>query len=89
MKVDQSQRIEGAPADLFPWDSKNLKDDRDILEDFLLEKQTKVLEDNPHASSDPVYSVVRDAEDIPVVDDDLPLSRKDLPKNEFEESSFA
>ena len=89
VKVDQSQRIEGAPADLFTGDPKNLKDDRDILEDFFLEEQAKILEDNPHASSYSVYSMVGDAEDIPVVDDNLSLSRKDLSENEFEESCFA
>lgn len=89
MEVDQSQRIEGASADLFPGDSKNLKHDGDILEDFFLEEQAKVLEDNPHASPDSVYSVVWDAEDIPVVYNDLSLCRKDLSKNEFEECCLA
>lgn len=78
VKVDHPQRIKHTPADFLARNPENLKDDGHILEDSFMEEQAEVLKDNSHGSSQSVYSVVRNAEDIPVVDDDLTLSRKNL-----------
>ncbi len=89
MKIDHPQCIEGASSNLFARSPQYLQGHRDILENFFLEEKAEVLENDPHASSQPVYSVVGDAEDIPVVDDDLPLSRKNLSEDQLEERCFA
>ena len=89
MKIDHPQCVENTPSDLFAGDSKNLQDDCDILENLFLEEKAEVLKNDPHTSSQSEYSMVGDAEDIPVVDDDLPLSRKNLSEDQFEERRFA
>ena len=89
VKIDHPQCIEDAPPDFFAWNPENLEDDRDILENSFLEEQAEVLKNDPHASSQSVYSMVGNAENIPVVDDDLPLSRENLSEDQFEERCFA
>lgn len=88
VKVDHSQCIERTAADFLARDPENLKDDSHILEDSFLKEKAEILKNNPHSSSQPVYPVVGNAEDIPVVDYDLPLSGKNLSKNQFEECRF-
>ena len=89
MKVDHPECVEDTPSNLFAWNPQNLQDNRYILENFFLKKKSEVLKNDPHASSQLVNSVVGDAEDIPVVDDDLSLSRENLSEDQFEECRFA
>jgi len=83
MEIDHPQGVKDSPPDFLAGNTQDLKDDSHVLKDSLLEKKPEILEDDPHASSYLVDPVVRNAEDISVVDDDLAMGRKDLPKYQF------
>ncbi len=51
MKIDLPQGAEDSSSDGFLRDAKNLEYDRYIIKNFLVEEQTKILEDHPRGSS--------------------------------------
>lgn len=89
MKVDQPQGIEDSPSDFLARNSQNLEDNGHVIEDLLVEEKTEILEDDSHGLPQLINPMVRNAEDVSVIDDDLSLSGKNLPEDDFQQCGFS
>jgi hypothetical protein len=78
MQIDHPQSIKDPSSNLLPGDSQHLKDNSHILEHLFVKDQAKVLEDDSHVSPQLIDFVVRNFEDVSVVDDNLSFGGKNL-----------
>lgn len=88
VKVDQPQRVENSPTDLFAGHSQNLKRNGHVVKNLLVEEKTKILEDDSHGPAEAVDFVAWNFEDIHTVNDELALGREDFPENDFQKSGL-
>lgn len=89
MEIDHPQSIENPSPRFFAGDSQHLEYYRYVVEDFPVEKKTEVLEYDAHSPSQMIDLVVRDAQDVSSVDDDLALGGVNFSKDNLEESGFS
>ncbi len=89
VQIDHSQGIKDLSPDLLPWNSQHLKDNSHVLEYLFMKDQAKILEDDSHMSPQLIDLMVRDFEDVSVVDDNLSLGGKDLAIQDLEQSGLS
>ena len=69
--------------------SENLENYSHILIDSFMEEKAEVLEDNSHGPSQLVYFMIGNSKNIPPVNNNLALCRKNFSEDYFKKSCFS